>query len=97
MLIGFPPLPVFFIFLFRLLLDNPDAEFSFDAPRGYQESTILGAVVTKENLEPKASKCTKVNYFHLVTGFAFKICLTYLVFSRDSRCTFGILVPKTRN
>lgn len=51
----------------KLLLDNPDAEFSFDAPRGYQESTILGAVVTKENLEPKASKCTKVYVWHTRT------------------------------
>ena len=34
--------------------------FSFESPRGYQESTILGAVVTKSDLEPKADACTKV-------------------------------------
>jgi len=44
----------------RLILDNPQLEFSFEVPRGYQESTIL-AVTTKEELEPKADKCTKVS------------------------------------
>lgn len=56
-----------FVRLDRLLLDNPDAEFSFDAPRGYQESTILAAVVTKADLEPKAEKCTKVTTLHSLT------------------------------
>nr|CAH0104727.1 unnamed protein product [Daphnia galeata] len=51
----------------KLLLDNPQAEFSFDAPRGYQESTILAAVVTKDDLEPKASQCTKVYVWHTRT------------------------------
>ena len=45
----------------RLLLDHPEALFSFEVERGYQESTILAAVVTKAELEPKADKCTKVN------------------------------------
>lgn len=85
-------------FSFRLLLDNPQAEFSFDAPRGYQESTILAAVVTKDELEPKASKCTKVTleYVHFFPNL--------LVFSlRDtfshanSRFTCGTLVLKTQN
>lgn len=51
----------------KLLLDNPKAEFSFEVPRGYQESTILSAVVTKADLEPKADKCTKVYVWHTRT------------------------------
>jgi len=50
----------------RLILDNPQLEFSFEVPRGYQESTIL-AVTTKEELEPKADKCTKVYVWHTRT------------------------------
>ncbi len=45
----------------RLILDRPEALFSNEVPRGYQESTILGAVATKEDLEPKADQCKKVN------------------------------------
>ena len=44
----------------QLIRDNPKAEFSWEVPRGYQESHILSAVVTKEELEPKADGCTKV-------------------------------------
>jgi len=49
-----------------LILENPQLEFSFDVPRGYQESTIL-AITTKEELEPKADKCTKVYVWHTRT------------------------------
>jgi len=51
----------------KLILDNPDAMFSFEVPRGYQESTILGAVITKEELEPKADMCSKVYVWHTRT------------------------------
>lgn len=51
----------------KLLIDKPEALFSFEVPRGYQESTILAAVVTKEELEPKADKCTKVYVWHTRT------------------------------
>jgi len=51
----------------RLILDNPNTEFSFDVPRGYQESTILAGVTTKEELEAKADKCTKVYVWHTRT------------------------------
>lgn len=86
-----------------MLLDHPDAQFSFDVPRGYQESTILAAVVTKADLEPKADKCTKVSllllYQMAVVGFEglsdrllLKSC-----FVVHCRFTFGTLEQKTRN
>ncbi|KAK2707239.1 hypothetical protein QYM36_015054, partial [Artemia franciscana] len=46
----------------QLIRDNPKAVFSWEVPRGYQESHILSAVVTKEELEPKADGCTKNHY-----------------------------------
>ncbi len=84
-------------FSFRLLLDNPQAEFSFDAPRGYQESTILAAVVTKDELEPKASKCTKVTleYVHFSVKLVFSLRDTFS--HAHSRFTCGTLVLKTQN
>ncbi|XP_065563047.1 galactosylgalactosylxylosylprotein 3-beta-glucuronosyltransferase I-like [Artemia franciscana] len=51
----------------QLIRDNPKAEFSWEVPRGYQESHILSAVVTKEELEPKADGCTKVLVWHTRT------------------------------
>lgn len=43
----------------QLILDNPNAIFAFDAPRGYQESSILKTLVTRDELEPLAN-CTQV-------------------------------------
>ena len=57
----------------KLILDNPDAMFSFEVPRGYQESTILGAVITKEELEPKADMCSKVSLNFITFKFLFAI------------------------
>ncbi|XP_065564201.1 galactosylgalactosylxylosylprotein 3-beta-glucuronosyltransferase 3-like [Artemia franciscana] len=51
----------------QLIRDNPKAVFSWEVPRGYQESHILSAVVTKEELEPKADGCTKVLVWHTRT------------------------------
>jgi len=51
----------------QLILDRPEALFSNEVPRGYQESTILGAVATKEDLEPKADQCKKVYVWHTRT------------------------------
>ena len=42
-------------------LRHPEAQFSFDVPRGYQESAILGHLTTRAQLEPKADNCTKVS------------------------------------
>lgn len=45
-----------------LLLRKAEVEFSIDAPRGFQESRFLEKLVTREELEPKADMCRKVNY-----------------------------------
>jgi galactosylgalactosylxylosylprotein 3-beta-glucuronosyltransferase 3 len=73
----------------KLILDNPDAMFSFEVPRGYQESTILGAVITKEELEPKADMCSKVsldlitfNGFFLPLIGAFSLIQVYVWHTR---------------
>ena len=45
----------------QLFFDHPDAWFSNNVQRGYQESTILKLLgVTMADLEPRADKCTKV-------------------------------------
>lgn len=45
----------------KLFFQYPDAKFSNEVPRGYLESTILQHLhVQLEDLEPKASDCTKV-------------------------------------
>lgn len=44
-----------------LLLRKTEAEFSIDAPRGFQETKFLEKLVTREELEPKADMCRKVN------------------------------------
>lgn len=43
----------------RLLLENRDAQFSYDVQGGYQESEILRQIVTKDELEPLAGRCRK--------------------------------------
>ena len=45
-----------------LLLNKPDAEFSINAPRGFQESRFLEKLTTIEELEPKADLCSKVSF-----------------------------------
>ncbi|CAD5211632.1 unnamed protein product [Bursaphelenchus okinawaensis] len=51
-----------------LLLDFPKAEFSFDVPRGFQESHFLsGLNLTRASLEPLAEYCTKVLVWHTRT------------------------------
>lgn len=44
-----------------LLLNNSQAEFSINAPRGFQESRFLEKLITREELEPKADQCTRVS------------------------------------
>ena len=46
-----------------LLLSIPNAEFSHTSKRGYLESDFLEKLVTKDELEPRASLCKKVSIF----------------------------------
>lgn len=45
------------------LLRHPEAEFSFNVERGFQESALLSKLVSVQDLEPKADNCTKVSCF----------------------------------
>ncbi|XP_032801137.2 uncharacterized protein LOC116938073 [Petromyzon marinus] len=52
----------------RLLLDKPDAYFKFQGVKGgYQESSLLQQLVSRDLLEPRASNCTKVLVWHTRT------------------------------
>nr|XP_022332219.1 galactosylgalactosylxylosylprotein 3-beta-glucuronosyltransferase 1-like [Crassostrea virginica]XP_022332220.1 galactosylgalactosylxylosylprotein 3-beta-glucuronosyltransferase 1-like [Crassostrea virginica]XP_022332221.1 galactosylgalactosylxylosylprotein 3-beta-glucuronosyltransferase 1-like [Crassostrea virginica] len=52
----------------QLFFDHPDAWFSNNVQRGYQESTILKLLgVTTADLEPRADKCTKILVWHTRT------------------------------
>jgi len=51
----------------KLLHKHPNAEFSWDVSRGFQESAILSQVTTVEQLEPMADNCTKVYVWHTRT------------------------------
>ncbi|XP_060839015.1 galactosylgalactosylxylosylprotein 3-beta-glucuronosyltransferase I [Rhopalosiphum padi] len=51
----------------KLLRKRPNAEFSWDVSRGFQESAILSQVTTVEQLEPMADNCTKVYVWHTRT------------------------------
>ena len=44
----------------QYLLRHEEAEFSYDVPIGFQESTILLKLIAVDELEPKAENCTKV-------------------------------------
>uniref|UniRef100_A0AC34R3S2 Galactosylgalactosylxylosylprotein 3-beta-glucuronosyltransferase n=1 Tax=Panagrolaimus sp. JU765 TaxID=591449 RepID=A0AC34R3S2_9BILA len=51
-----------------LVIQNPDAKFSYDVPRGYQESHFLTSLgLTRMDLEPKAEFCSKVYVWHTRT------------------------------
>lgn len=46
----------------QLILSKPQAYFKLNGVKGgYQESSLLGELVTLSELEPKADNCTKVN------------------------------------
>lgn len=51
----------------QLILNTPDAMFSFRVQGGYQESVILKHLTTVADLEPLADKCTKVYVWHTRT------------------------------
>ncbi|XP_045479762.1 galactosylgalactosylxylosylprotein 3-beta-glucuronosyltransferase I isoform X1 [Harmonia axyridis] len=50
-----------------LILEKPEAVFSYRMERGYQESQFLAYFTTKEDLEPLADNCTKVYVWHTRT------------------------------
>lgn len=50
-----------------LLLANPEAKFSYDVERGYQESEILRHVTTMERLQPLAGQCRMILVWHTRT------------------------------
>lgn len=50
-----------------LLLKNPDAVFSFNVQRGFQETEILRHVTVLENVQPLANLCTEVLVWHTRT------------------------------
>uniref|UniRef100_T1J0L0 Galactosylgalactosylxylosylprotein 3-beta-glucuronosyltransferase n=1 Tax=Strigamia maritima TaxID=126957 RepID=T1J0L0_STRMM len=49
------------------LLEHPKASYNLTVPRGYQESYFLQKLVSLDQLEPKASKCTMVLVWHTRT------------------------------
>ncbi|XP_068212160.1 galactosylgalactosylxylosylprotein 3-beta-glucuronosyltransferase I [Palaemon carinicauda] len=51
----------------NLLMESPDAEFSFKSKRGFLESDFLEKITTRSELEPKADLCTKVYVWHTQT------------------------------
>ncbi|XP_022095710.1 galactosylgalactosylxylosylprotein 3-beta-glucuronosyltransferase 3-like [Acanthaster planci] len=51
----------------RLLKAKPLARFSPKAKRGYLESSLLVSLVTMDDLEPKASLCTRIYVWHTRT------------------------------
>lgn len=50
-----------------LILAKPEAKFSHEMKKGFQESEFLGYFTTKEELEPLADNCTKVYVWHTRT------------------------------
>uniref|UniRef100_A0A7E4V615 Galactosylgalactosylxylosylprotein 3-beta-glucuronosyltransferase n=1 Tax=Panagrellus redivivus TaxID=6233 RepID=A0A7E4V615_PANRE len=51
-----------------LIVENRDAGFSFDVPRGYQESHFLTSLkLSRNDLEPRADFCSKVYVWHTRT------------------------------
>lgn len=45
----------------RIVLEKKDAWFSYETRGGYQETEILEQMITRNELEPLADACTKVN------------------------------------
>lgn len=46
----------------QYLLSHPEAEFTFNVERGFQESYLLSHLINGiEELEPKADNCSKVS------------------------------------
>lgn len=50
-----------------LILKDPEAVFSYDIERGYQESEILRHVVVVRDLQPLANFCRDIYVWHTRT------------------------------
>ncbi len=50
-----------------LIMDYPEASFSYEAPRGYQESEILRYLTVVRDLQPLANNCRDVLVWHTRT------------------------------
>lgn len=50
-----------------LLLNHPEAKFSYDVERGHQESEILRHLVVRHDLQPLAQLCREVYVWHTRT------------------------------
>lgn len=50
-----------------LIMDNPQAQFSYEVERGYQESEILRHLTIVHEMQPLANKCTEVLVWHTRT------------------------------
>lgn len=75
----------------QLLLENKAALFSFDVQGGYQESEILGQIVTRDELEPLADCCTKVYVWHTRTEPP-QLNVEQLLIKKGKRSNAGIEV-----
>jgi len=62
----------------KVLLNYPNAVFSWDVSRGYQESAILSQVTSIEKLEPLANNCTKVGLFIMYFVMFIHNCYIYI-------------------
>jgi len=52
----------------RLIVDKKNAQFSYQVPRGYQESHLISQLIdSRLDLEPKADGCSKVLVWHTRT------------------------------
>lgn len=61
----------------KLLRKRPNAAFSWDVSRGFQESAILSQVTTVEQLEPMADNCTKVSFCNYVFYYGVYYTIDY--------------------
>jgi galactosylgalactosylxylosylprotein 3-beta-glucuronosyltransferase 3 len=50
-----------------LLIKHPEAKFTYEVQRGYQESEILRHVTVLEELQPLAKLCTQILVWHTRT------------------------------
>ncbi|CAG9826634.1 unnamed protein product [Diabrotica balteata] len=50
-----------------LILQKPEASFSYKMEKGYQETEFLSFFTTKEGLEPLANNCSKIYVWHTRT------------------------------
>jgi galactosylgalactosylxylosylprotein 3-beta-glucuronosyltransferase 3 len=50
-----------------LLIKHPEAKFTYEVQRGYQESEILRHVTVLQDLQPLARRCTQILVWHTRT------------------------------